>query len=278
MFAIPFMIDKLSQSFLLLELRHTLASYTKKLINSKMLDKLIKSLLIAEVDKILSKGSQNKLILAMRYMLFAPTKYIIRPLLITALSQVFNIEVISIAVAVKCVHTHFLIQGDLPYIDNSNNNSKNQLSCCYKKFNEATAVLVAEDAPLTLVYEILSSPNKDSNKRYEIIKSPSQIIGTKGMVKEQVLDSDKDFGKIKEIHLMKTAKLLTTPCEIGAIAGDTPDKQRRALYNYRINLGLIFQAEDDIENYKQALDNLSKLRGKHWSYPYDLLNQAKKDG
>ncbi len=243
-----------------------------------MLDKLIKSLLIAETDKILSKVSQNKHILAMHYVLFAPTKHIIRPLLITALSQVFNSEAISIAVAVKCVHTHSLIQDDLPYIDNSNNNSKNQLSCCYKKFDEATAVLVAEDAPLTLASEILSSPNKDSNKRHEIIKSPSQMRGTKGMVGEQVLDSDKNFGKIKKMHLMKTAKLLAAPCKIGAIVGDTPDKQRRALYNYRINLGLIFQAEDDTENYEQALNNLSKLRGKHWSYLYDLLNQARKDG
>ncbi|WP_250295196.1 polyprenyl synthetase family protein [Wolbachia endosymbiont of Oedothorax gibbosus] len=108
--------------------------------------------------------------------------------------------------------------------------------------------------------------------------------------------------KIKEIHLMKTAKLFAASCEIGAIIGGATGKERRALYNYGINLGLIFQAKDDIEDYeqdktnnlmsvlgksevedyidslfKQGLDNLSALSG-DTNYLYDLLNQVKKDG
>ncbi|EAL58551.1 geranyltranstransferase, partial [Wolbachia endosymbiont of Drosophila ananassae] len=118
----------------------------------------------------------------------------------------------------------------------------------------------------------------------------------------QALDIDTDFNKIKEIHLMKTAKLFAASCEIGAIIGGATDEQRRALYNFGINLGLIFQAKDDIEDYeqdktnnlmsvlgksevedyidglfKQGLDNLSALSG-DTNYLYDLLNQVKKDG
>ncbi|QKX01437.1 polyprenyl synthetase family protein [Wolbachia endosymbiont of Cruorifilaria tuberocauda] len=264
-----------------------------------MLYKTIKNLLIAEINKILPEDSQNKLISAMRYVLFAPAKYI-RSFLIIASSRVFDVEVekiISIAVAVECIHNYSLIHDDLPCMDNSDTR-RNQLSC-HKKFDEATAVL-AGNALLTLAFEIISSLDENSDKRCEIIKVLSQAIGIKGMVGGQALDIDKDFGKVKKVHLMKTAKLLAVSCEIGAIVGGATDKQRRVLYNYGINLGLIFQAKDDIEDYKQdkannlmslldkrkvedyidhlfkqALNKLSKLSG-DTNYLYDLLNQVKK--
>ncbi|MDM8335504.1 polyprenyl synthetase family protein [Wolbachia pipientis] len=266
-----------------------------------MLDEATKNLLIAEINKFLPEDSQNKLISAMRYVLLAPAKYI-RPSLVIASSRVFNVEVkkaIPIAAAVEFVHTYSLIHDDLPCMDNSDTR-RGQLSC-HKKFNEATAVL-AGDALLTLAFEVLSSLNENSNKRCEIIKVLSQAMGAKGMVRGQTLDIDTDFDKIKEIHLMKTAKLFAVSCEIGAIIGDATDKQRRVLYDYGINLGLIFQAKDDVEDYKQeeinnfmsvldkseignyidslfkqASDNLSKLSG-DTDYLYDLLNQVRKDG
>jgi len=266
-----------------------------------MLDEITKDLLIAEINKFLPEDSQNKLISAMRYALLAPAKYI-RPFLVTASSQVFNVKaekVIPIAVAVECVHTYSLIHDDLPCMDNSDIR-RGQLSC-HKRFDEATAVL-AGDALLTLAFEILSSLNEDSNKCCEIIKVLSQAMGAKGMVGGQILDIDADFSKVKEIHLLKTAKLFAASCEIGAIMGDAIDEQRKTLHDYGINLGLIFQAKDDIEDhkqdevsnlmsilgksetknyinslFKQALDNLGKLSGET-NYLYNLLNQVKNDG
>ncbi|QKX03346.1 polyprenyl synthetase family protein [Wolbachia endosymbiont of Litomosoides sigmodontis] len=305
-----------------------------------MLDKTTENLFITEINKFLPKNSQNKLISAVRYALFAPAKHI-RPFLVVASSRVFNVEaerVISIAVAVECVHTYSLIHDDLPCMDNSDTR-RGKLSC-HKRFDEATAVL-AGDALLTLAFEILSSLNEDSDKRCEIIKVLSQAIGAKGMIGGQVLDIktvphviqhpdhlnqenlivnehirqlyNKSItpepytevtpdSKIKGIHLMKTAKLFAASCEIGAIIGNATDKQRRALCNYGVNLGLIFQAKDDIKDYKQdetnnlmsvlskgeiknyinnlfkqALDNLGNLSG-DTNYLHNLLNQVKKDG
>jgi len=84
--------------------------------------------------------------------------------------------------------------------------------------------------------------------------------------------------------------------------GNATDEQRKTLHDYGINLGLIFQAKDDIEDhkqdevsnlmsilgksetknyieslFKQALDNLSELSGET-NYLYNLLNQVKNDG
>lgn len=106
-----------------------------------MLDKTTKNLLITEINKILPEDSQNRLISAVRYVLLAPAKHI-RPFLVVASSQVFNVEierVISIAMAVECIHTYSLIHDDLPCMDNSDTR-RGQLSC-HKRFDKATAVL-----------------------------------------------------------------------------------------------------------------------------------------
>ncbi|WGJ62736.1 polyprenyl synthetase family protein [Wolbachia endosymbiont of Frankliniella intonsa] len=260
-----------------------------------MLDETTKNLLVVEVNKLLPENSENKFISAMRYVLLAPAKHI-RSFLVIASSSIFNIKVekaITAAAAIEFIHAYSLIHDDLPCMDNSDTR-RGQLSC-HKKFGEATAVL-AGDALLTLAFEVLSSLN------CEIIKVLSQAIGVRGMVGGQILDIDADLNKIKEIHLMKTAKLFAASCEIGAIIGNATTKERRALYNYGINLGLIFQAKDDIEDYeqdktnnlmsvlgknemenyidslfKQASDNLSTLSG-NTNDLYDLLNQVKKDG
>ncbi|WP_353278569.1 MULTISPECIES: polyprenyl synthetase family protein [unclassified Wolbachia] len=260
-----------------------------------MLDETTKNLLVVEVNKLLPENSENRLISAMRYVLLAPAKHI-RSFLVIASSSIFNIKVekaITAAAAIEFIHAYSLIHDDLPCMDNSDTR-RGQLSC-HKKFGEAIAVL-AGDALLTLAFEVLSSLN------CEIIKVLSQAIGVRGMVGGQILDIDADLNKIKEIHLMKTAKLFAASCEIGAIIGNATTKERRALYNYGINLGLIFQAKDDIEDYeqdktnnlmsvlgknemenyidslfKQASDNLSTLSG-NTNDLYDLLNQVKKDG
>lgn len=266
-----------------------------------MLDETIKNLLIAEINKHLPENSEDKLISAMRYMLFAPAKYI-RPFLVIASSRVFSVKaekVMPIAAAIEFIHTYSLIHDDLPCMDDSETR-RGQLSC-HKKFDEATAIL-AGDALLTLAFEVLSSLDEDSTRCCAIIKVLSQAIGTNGMIGGQVLDIDNQhivFDEIKKIHLMKTAKLFAASCEIGAIMGDAKGEQRKALYNYGVNLGLIFQAKDDIEDYEQdktnnlagrsgvddyiddlfeqALDNLSVLSG-NTDYLYTLLNQIKKDG
>ncbi|WP_264682852.1 MULTISPECIES: polyprenyl synthetase family protein [unclassified Wolbachia] len=260
-----------------------------------MLDETTKNLLVVEVNKLLPENSENKLISAMRYVLLAPAKHI-RSFLVIASSSIFNIKVekaITAAAAIEFIHAYSLIHDDLPCMDNSD--TRRGQPSCHKKFGEATAVL-AGDALLTLAFEVLSLLN------CEIIKVLSQAIGMKGMVGGQILDIDADLNKIKEIHLMKTAKLFAASCEIGAIIGNATTKERRALYNYGINLGLIFQAKDDIEDYeqdktnnlmsvlgknemenyidslfKQASDNLSTLSG-NTNDLYDLLNQVKKDG
>ncbi|MDD9331831.1 MAG: polyprenyl synthetase family protein [Wolbachia sp.] len=268
-----------------------------------MLGETIKKLFLEEIEKFLPKNNQSNLISAMRYMLLAPAKYV-RPFLVIASSKVFNIEIkriLPIAVAIECIHSYSLIHDDLPCIDNSD--TRRGQPSCHKKFDETTAVL-AGDALLTLAFEILSSLDEDSSKRCEVIKVLSKAIGYQGMVKGQVLDINSenvDCDKIKEIHLMKTANLFAVSCKICAIINGATDEQQEALYSYGVNLGLIFQAKDDVKDYEQdkasnlvsvlsksgvrdyiddlferALENLSALPDST-DYLYNLLDQIKND-
>ncbi|MDN5248084.1 MAG: polyprenyl synthetase family protein [Wolbachia endosymbiont of Tyrophagus putrescentiae] len=248
----------------------------------------MKQLIIAEIDRLLPENNQDRLVSAMRYVLLASAKYI-RPSLVIASSQVFDVAVeriLPVAVAVEFVHTYSLIHDDLPCMDNSD--TRRGQPSCHKKFDEATAVL-AGDALLTLAFEILSS--LDDEKCCEIIKILSQGVGYKGMVGGQVLDIENrncSNTDMKDIHLLKTAKLFAVSCEIGAIAGKATNDEREALHNYGINLGLIFQAKDDIADgeqnnlpanyidnlYRQALEKLNVLSG-NANYLYNILDQVK---
>lgn len=207
------------------------------------------SMLVQEMDSILPKGSFNRLHLAMRYSVLAPAKHL-RPFLVFASSWVFGVkEILKVAAAVEFIHVYSLIHDDLPCMDNSDLR-RGQLAC-HKEFDEATAIL-AGDALLTLAFEVLSTSIEDNSKCIRVIKTLSTTIGYNGMVGGQVLDLvASNFDKIHDVHLLKTAKLFSAACEIGAIMGNASDEECRALSSYGTKIGLAFQAKDDLSDYLQ---------------------------
>lgn len=223
-------------------------------------------MLIEEMGSVLPEDNSNKLDSAMRYSAFAPAKHL-RPFLVFASSWVFGIsakEILKVATAVEFVHVYSLIHDDLPCMDNSDFR-RGQLAC-HKKFNEATAIL-AGDALLTLAFEVLSTSIEDSDKCARIIKTLSTAIGYNGMVGGQILDlvaSDINFDRVCNIHLLKTAKLFSAACKIGAIIGSASDEEREALSNYGMKIGLAFQAKDDLADYFQddKMNNIVQFLGK----------------
>ena len=250
----------------------------------------MKHLIIAEIEKLLPEDSQDTIVSAMRYILFAPAKYI-RPTLVIGSSHIFNVSidiVLPISIAVEFIHSYSLVHDDLPCMDDSN--TRRGQPSCHKKFGEAVAVLVG-DSLLTLAFEILSSAKNE--RCCEIIKILSQAIGIQGMIKGQFLDIQHKKNKdtqIKYINLLKTARLFAASCEIGGIIGNASLEERKALHQYGTNLGLIFQAKDDTldceqnilvgdNNYinqlhKEALHYLNSLSG-NTNYLHNLLNQIK---
>ncbi|WP_230957185.1 polyprenyl synthetase family protein [Ehrlichia ruminantium] len=204
-----------------------------------------------ELHNTLPKTDHDDILLtSMKYSLFTPGKHI-RPFLVNASAQIFNVNVnrtLSISVAVELIHVYSLIHDDLPGMDNEDMR-RGQLSS-HKKFTEAIAILTG-DALLTLAFETLSTINESPYIRCRIIQLLSQAIGYQGMIKGQVLDTEtiaKDIDDIKTMHMLKTARLFSVACELGGILGGASDTELNALRNYGLNLGLAFQIKDDIED------------------------------
>jgi geranylgeranyl diphosphate synthase type II len=180
---------------------------------------------------------------AMRYSVFSPGKRI-RPIIsieaAVACAAIAK-KAIGAACAIEFVHTYSLIHDDLPSMDDDDYR-RGRLSC-HKKFGQANAIL-AGDALLTLAFNVLAneySPEVSS----EMIRELSSAIGSLGMVGGQALDIAGDKN-LKNVNFLKTAKLFETSAVLGALSANAGKKQIEAMRKYGLNLGMAFQAVDDI--------------------------------
>lgn len=183
----------------------------------------------------------------------------IRPFLTIEVAKIFGVEInssLETAIAIELIHTYSLIHDDLPCIDDDSIR-RNQPSC-HMKYNEATAVLTG-DALLTFAFEILSSQSahKDPNKRCELINSIAKSAGFKGMIGGQLADLESiknkeiNIEQISDIQKMKTGEMFSVSCEAGAIMGYADQNSQDSIKQYGYNLGMIFQAIDDIKDLEQ---------------------------
>lgn len=164
------------------------------------------------------------------------------------------------ALAVEVFHTYSLIHDDLPAMDDAPlRRGKETLHIVY---DEALAILIG-DALNTYAFEILSkSPFRDDIK-VELIKLLSVNGGVGGMVLGQAIDlyyenRELQLSQVKELHICKTAKLIAASMQMGAvIVGMDRDAQQK-LYDFGIELGLLFQVQDDILDIIQNEDEAGK--------------------
>ncbi|MBI4051682.1 MAG: polyprenyl synthetase family protein [Elusimicrobia bacterium] len=188
---------------------------------------------------------------AMRYSLFAGGKRL-RPILVIAAAECCGSnakQVLPTACAVEMIHTYSLIHDDLPAMDNDDLRRGKPTN--HKVFGEATAIL-AGDGLLTYAFELIAN-----NGNAEVVRVIASGAGTCGMVggqvedlKAQGLHLNGNIGKAQEllqrIHRHKTAALITSCLEAGAILAGASSPKRLALKSYGQCIGLAFQIADDI--------------------------------
>lgn len=186
-----------------------------------------------------------------RHILFAPCKRL-RPLLtlITAQTLGCSIEKALVpACAIELIHTYSLIHDDLPCMDDDD--VRRGRPSVHKMYGEAQAIL-AGDYLLTYAFQILSEcKNLNPQQRIDLIRILSQHAGNEGMIGGQVLDitlrdQKISFETLKQMHLGKTAALITACFEFGGIVAETSKETMHILQNAGTCFGLAFQAMDDI--------------------------------
>lgn len=203
---------------------------------------------------------------AMRYSLFSGGKRL-RPILCIAGAEAVGGDrttVMPVACALELIHTYSLIHDDLPCMDNDTLRRGKPTN--HIAFDEATAIL-AGDSLLTEAFALLSlDMDIDSSRQLSIIRIISNAAGAGGMVGGQMADivSEGRSGDIKMlefIHRHKTACLISASVEAGGIACKGSREQTRALKRYGDNIGLAFQAMDDILDIIGDVKKLGKEPG-----------------
>jgi len=187
-----------------------------------------------------------------------------RPALLLGVVKAYNPLMLDsarhAAYAVELLHTYSLIHDDLPAMDNSPLRRGNPT--LHVVFDEVTAILVG-DALNTYSFEVLSlAPFSDAVK-VKLIYELSHNGGLNGMVLGQAIDcyfenKPLELNDIKILHKNKTAKLIAASLKMGAIIVGREDIAQ-SLYSFGLNLGILFQIQDDILDVTQSSEEAGKL-------------------
>jgi farnesyl diphosphate synthase len=154
----------------------------------------------------------------------------------------------KVALAVELFHTYSLIHDDLPCMDNSPlRRGKETLHIMY---DEATATLIG-DALNTYAFELISTSAFRADIQIELVKILATNGGLGGMVLGQAVDLTFEntplaLSEVEELHKNKTAKLIAASMLMGAVIVGLDAKVKSKLYNFGIDLGVLFQVQDDI--------------------------------
>ena len=166
----------------------------------------------------------------------------------------------SVAFAIELLHTYSLIHDDLPSMDNAD--LRRGKPTLHKKYDEVTAILVG-DALNTHAFNILANAPISSNIKIELIKVLSNDGGIGGMIIGQAIDcyfenTVLSLEKLEFLHIHKTAKLIAASLKMGAIIAGLSKQIQNELYEFGINLGLLFQIQDDIIDETQSEEEAGK--------------------
>lgn len=188
---------------------------------------------------------------ALKYMLQAGGKRF-RPYLLLSIVKNYAPLLLKnsfyVASGLEMLHTYSLIHDDLPLMDNAT--LRRGKTTLHVKYGDVVALLVG-DALNTHAFYMLSQAPLDSDAKIKLIASLSKNAGASGMVLGQAIDCEFEdktlsFEELKTLHVNKTAKLIASSLEMGAIICGLSEKEVFAWYEFGLDLGLLFQVQDDI--------------------------------
>ncbi len=171
-------------------------------------------------------------------------------------------DALPACVAVEMVHAFSLVHDDLPALDDDD--LRRGKPTVHVAFGEACAIL-AGDALLSLAHQTLSESELDGERRGACARVLSRA--TLAMINGQVLDMQRDCGpataqNVRRVHEAKTGALISAACEMGGICAGASGKVLESLAAFGLELGLLFQATDDLIDVEQASEHAGKRTGK----------------
>ncbi|HVZ06100.1 farnesyl diphosphate synthase [Hyphomicrobium sp.] len=217
-------------------------------------------------------GTPVRLAEALRHAVLAGGKRF-RPFLVFQSAALFGVPqdvALPAAAALECIHCYSLVHDDLPAMDNDE--LRRGRPTVWKAYDEWTAILVG-DALQSLAFELASDAHRqgDAAVRAELVHALAVASGPIGMVGGQMLDLEAGnlpdqptatVADVTRLQSMKTGKLITVACEMGAILGRASAKDAAALKSYGEHLGVAFQISDDLLDAEGTAAEVGKATGK----------------
>lgn len=231
-------------------------------------ERVIESFLPAE------EGGARAVIEAMNYSVRVGGKRL-RPLFLSETSAMYGGReelCCPFMAALEMIHTYSLVHDDLPAMDNDEYRRGQKTT--WAVYGEGMAV-IAGDGLLNLAFETAlgaydaagSEEEKDCVTR--ALRLLARNAGVFGMVGGQCADIMTDLDSksltpelLHYIHKHKTACMIESGFQIGAILAGAPEADIAALGAIAEDIGLAFQIQDDILDVTGSKEELGKSIGK----------------
>ncbi|GIT99275.1 polyprenyl synthetase family protein [Sulfurovum sp. TSL1] len=170
---------------------------------------------------------------------------------------------LPVALALEMFHTYSLIHDDLPAMDDADLRRGHET--LHKRFDEVTAILAGDALNTDAFYLIAKAPLR-ADVKIKLVELLARDGGGRGMVLGQAIDcyfenQPLELEQVKTLHKNKTAKLIATSMQMGAVIVGLEKRVQDALYDFGIDLGLLFQIQDDIIDETQSEEEAGKPTG-----------------
>lgn len=190
-----------------------------------------------------------------------------RPMLLLGIIEAYEPMLyessLPVALAIEMFHTYSLIHDDLPAMDNAD--LRRGHLTLHKRYDEVTAIL-AGDALNTDAFLLIAKAPLREDIKIKLVELLARNGGGQGMVLGQAIDcyfenQPLSIDQVKILHINKTAKLIAASLVMGAVIVGLDKKVQDALYDFGIDLGLLFQIQDDIIDETQSSEEAGKPTG-----------------
>ncbi len=235
---------------------------------------------VARVERIVAEylpardGYAERVIDAMNYSVEAGGKRL-RPLLMQETAAMYGAKeqmVRPFMASLEMIHTYSLVHDDLPAMDNDEFRRGRRTT--WKVYGDGMAVL-AGDGLLNYAYEtaLLSygaaENEEEKDRAVRALGILAENAGIHGMVGGQCADIVTDQSSeeltpelLHYIHEKKTACLIASALQIGAVLAGAPEEDIRRLREIAGDVGHAFQIQDDILDVTGTREELGKSIGK----------------
>jgi farnesyl diphosphate synthase len=190
-----------------------------------------------------------------------------RPMLLLSIVDAYEPllydSALPVALALEMFHTYSLIHDDLPAMDDAA--LRRGHAPLHTRYDEVTAILAGDALNSDAFYQIAKAPLRDDVK-IRLVELLARDGGSRGMVLGQAIDcyfenTPLTLEQVRILHLNKTAKLIAVSLQMGAVIVQLGREAEEALYRFGLDLGLLFQIQDDIIDETLSEEEAGKTTG-----------------